>query len=101
MTDTANSKSSKAAAAHQPESPSMTEIALDTRVKLLRAELVADHWRKAYLEWGDQQMPARIFAHGLCCVLSALQGETSDPTALGVEPESKEGRHLAGLAENE
>ena len=80
---------------------SMTMIALDTRVRLLRAELVADHWRKAYLEWGDERMPARIFAHGLCCVLAALRGDTSDPAALGVDPGSPEGQHLAGLAENE
>lgn len=83
------------------ERQSMTEIALDTRVKLLRAELVADHWRNAYLEWGDERMPARMFAHGLCCVLAALQGETSDPKELGVIPESEQGQHLSGLAENE
>ncbi len=79
----------------------MTDIALDARTRLLRAELVANHWRKVYLEWGEDRMPARLYAHGMCCVLAALQGDTSDPRELGVIPESDEGRNLARLAESE
>lgn len=65
--------------------------------KLLRAELVADHWRKAALAWGDDWISAQVFAHGLCCVLAALLGDTSDPVQLGVEPASEEGLLLSAL----
>jgi len=47
------------------------------------ARLVADHWRRAALDWGHESMEGRITAHPLCCVLAALDGET-DPAELGV-----------------
>jgi hypothetical protein len=47
------------------------------------ARIVADHWRRAALEWGDDLMHGRMTAHPLCCVLAALDGET-DPRQLGV-----------------
>lgn len=47
------------------------------------ARLVADHWRRTAVDWGNQLMPGRVAAHPLCCVLAALDGE-SDPDQLGV-----------------
>ncbi len=63
------------------------------------ARLVADHWRKAMLDAGDERMPARAAAHPLCMVLAALDGETR-PEHLGITPESDEWHVLsAALAD--
>ena len=63
------------------------------------ARLVADHWRKAMLDAGDERMPARAAAHPLCMVLAALDGETR-PEHLGITPESDEWHVLsAALSE--
>ena len=63
------------------------------------ARLVADHWRKAMLDAGDERMPARATAHPLCMVLAALDGETR-PEHLGITPESDEWHVLsAALSE--
>ena len=48
------------------------------------AKVVADHWRRAALGWGDLMFPGRATAHPLFCVLAALDGET-DPRHLGIE----------------
>jgi hypothetical protein len=48
-----------------------------------RARIVADHWRRAAIEWGSEQMDGRVTAHPLSLVLGALRGE-SDPAQLGI-----------------
>jgi hypothetical protein len=55
------------------------------RNRVMVATLVADHWRRGMLDGGDREMPQRLAAHPLCCVLAALEGE-ADPNGLGVGP---------------
>lgn len=55
-----------------------------SRQRVEIACIVADHWRRAALDWGDQTMEGRVTAHPLCMVRAALDGET-DPTMLGVD----------------
>ena len=53
------------------------------RAALRAARFVADHWRKAALQYEN----TRLMAHPLNLVLNALDGAT-DPTMLGIEPEA-------------
>lgn len=53
----------------------------DERARLATARFVAEHWRKAMVEWGK---PGD--AHPLCMVLAALDGAT-DPVECGIDAE--------------
>lgn len=72
----------------------MTPDPLET---IVRARIVADHWRESVLAWGEQPMPGRLAAHPLCLVLAALDGET-DPQMLGITPGSDAYRKLEETA---
>lgn len=55
----------------------------DDERTIVIARIVADHWRRAALDYGGVLAEARLMAHPLSLVLSALAGET-DPATLGV-----------------
>lgn len=73
------------AAAHPGAVLALLDDLRDARERAERARIVADHWRRATLEWGEQPMPGRTAAHPLCLVLDALGGETR-PEHLGIGP---------------
>lgn len=58
----------------------------DPAVTVEIARIVADHWRRAALVWGDTPMPGRIMAHPLCMVLAALNGNSARAEDFGVAP---------------
>ena len=62
------------------------------RAALRAARFVADHWRKAALQYEN----TRLMAHPLNLVLNALDGAT-DPTMLGIEPEAHDAFRAALL----
>lgn len=56
----------------------------EARERLARGIVVASYWRDAMMEGGDTEMPQRLGAHPLACVLAALEPE-ADPSQLGIE----------------
>lgn len=70
----------------------------DAEDRIVRAKLVAEHWRKAGMEMLAKHEPVDPVwvTHSLGCVLAALDGGER-PEDLGVAAESVEGRELRAL----
>lgn len=67
-------------------STSNVPVPSDPAVTVEIAKIVADHWRRAAMGFGDTPIPGRIMAHPLCMVLAALDGKSARAEDFGVAP---------------